>query len=281
MTPSRTRRRPPTGPRAGCSSPRSWPTVCPSSPGGWTPGPCPRGARPTANAAPVGGAYRPSQRTPMVPGSGTCTRERRLNSAMATVSRPCRGLPACAPLRRYSHVPAAGVHDPSRWLALGPPGMERATSVRTPGPCGYRSRRCTGHGWRPRGLRQMAPCRRGIPSGHVRVPCWTAASMAASCWPRKTAITTRTGSRKPWRPGGHGPRVGMPTARHHTVERRVQHHGLTPGLERGDEARTSPQLRRGAEAFVQRLVPRGNQPGGHHAHLPQPQPSQLIRQGGR
>jgi len=72
------------------------------------------------------------------------------------------------------------------------------------------------------------------------------------------------------------PRVGEPTARHQTVEMRMHHQRLTPGMERGDEARTGAQILRVAKKFVQRRVHRGKQQVGHRSHIRQSQPSQLI-----
>jgi hypothetical protein len=95
---------------------------------------------------------------------------------------------------------------------------------------------------------------------------------------------------KPRQDHAHRPHKAMPhrapvplvresTPGDQTMQRRLPHPRLTSGMERGDEARTGPQRRRGAEEFNARLGHRGKQPVGLRSPM-HPRPlSALIGQG--
>jgi hypothetical protein len=60
---------------------------------------------------------------------------------------------------------------------------------------------------------------------------------------------------------------------------RVQQQRLTPGMQRGDDARTGAQILLVAEQLVKRLVHRGKQQLCHRGNVGQPEVIQLMRHG--
>ena len=59
----------------------------------------------------------------------------------------------------------------------------------------------------------------------------------------------------------------------------MQHQGLAPGMERGEDAGLRPEILGVRQQGAQRVVDRLKQQGGHHLDIGEPQRVELMRQG--
>ena len=66
------------------------------------------------------------------------------------------------------------------------------------------------------------------------------------------------------------------TARDQTMHMGMQHQGLAPGMQRGDDAGLRPEILGVPQQSGSRVAYRLKQQGGHHRHIGQPQGVELM-----
>jgi hypothetical protein len=133
-----------------------------------------------------------------------------MHSTMGHVISPLRWRSVACPFTRYQKVTFPSPDDTSRWLARGPPRRYRMREVGTPAPWGSRSRKGTGHLARPSWFSRLAHACGRIPAGSYRCPWRNARGMVSSNLPRQRAMTTRDGSKNPFRNATHRPVLVRP-----------------------------------------------------------------------
>lgn len=91
-------------------------------------------------------------------------------------------------------------------------------------------------------------------------------------------MTTRTGNRKPFRTATQWPGRAEATPCDQAMQVRMQHQGLTPRVQRRDDARLSTEILGGAQQGTPRVARGLKQQRAHHRHIGQPQGMQIMGQ---
>ena len=202
---------------SGCASPRWAHTVCQSRAGGSSTGGCPSAARQWAKRLGVGMMVEPIRPHHPGMGAGTCSSHRWRKSATGNVIRCHRG-----PRRRLRRVRAIGEGDAVP-IPCHQPRVLDGTAPQVAGQIRHDARPVTialHDPHIPPRLRRMTQAVEEVDEllrphrlGQGQRPRAKVCRIAATIFPRKTAITTRAGQQKAVAHGHPLPRRRQPTRR--------------------------------------------------------------------